>query len=137
MKYGLASTAALLGCMMGTAIPVHAEERGAKSDATTYYQIETATRTKDGTISLEGHWLFPQPVTVSTRSKPKIPNLPGKVAYILPPCKSELAHYMDEAFDDGFGVSEEDIDGHKDWCSRLKSQLTSMGVPYVDHEDFY
>jgi len=137
MTYGRAGAAALLGCMMMAAIPATAQEREARVGNTTYYQIETATLKKDGALSLQGHWLLPQTDTATQKSKPKIPDFPGKVAYILPPCKSELAQYMDEVFDDGVGVSEEDVDGNKDWCSRLKGQLDAMGMPYVDHEDFY
>jgi len=91
-----------------------------------YFQIVTV-KEKKKKLSFTGYWILPDEVSVSvnSREKPKIPPKPLPPKYILPPCKSELEKLMDRG------------GGRDDWCSRLKEQLDSMEIEYIEHNDFY
>jgi len=102
---------------------------GNKQDYDAYFQIDSVKKNGKN-LSLGGYWIIADKIRVnpSTKSKPK-PKIPPlrKFAYILPPCKSELENYMDEAFGGG----------REDWCARLKGSLSNMDIPTIEHDDFY
>lgn len=104
------------------------KKAGSSSNINSYFQIQSVTE-KNEKLTFTGYWIVPDQVILNaepSNQQLKIP--PFKVLkYILPPCKSELEIYMDEVFGGG----------RDDWCSRLKAALDAVGMPYIDHEDFY